>query len=173
MARKKSSGMDGILNEFYQRSWDWIKDDLLEVVRHSLEQGELGEDLNQSLIILLPKKSNPMGVGDYMPISFLGGIYKITAKIWASRIQHLVPKLVHSAQMGLVAGRSLSEAMLSTWAGIEEGSELGSYILLKVNFEKVYNKLEWRFVVACLEKMNFGVGLLRGLKHLFMERMPR
>lgn len=32
LAKRKSSGIDAIPNDFFQKGWEWIKDDLVEVV---------------------------------------------------------------------------------------------------------------------------------------------
>lgn len=56
--------------------------------------------------------------------------------------------------------------MLSIWTGIEEGANLGDSILLKIDIEKAYDKLEWRFMLECLKAMNFGpeiTGWIRAL----------
>ena len=96
--------MDGIPNEFYQKCWDHIKEDLGELVRAIMNKGTLPREMNLSLIILVPKVSNSRTVKYFRPISLLGGIYKIIAKILASRIRLLVPKLVHPSQAGFVKG---------------------------------------------------------------------
>ena len=96
-----------------------------EVVRVIFTKGGLNRELNQSLIVLVPKIKNSRTVRDYRPISLLGGIYKIVAKILANRIRLVVPKLVHPNQAGFVKGRSLAESCLSVWAGMEVGSQRG------------------------------------------------
>ena len=85
-------------------------------------------ELNQSLIVLVPKVLNSRSVKEFRPISLLGGIYKIVAKILANRIRLLVPKLVHPSQAGFVKGRSLAESCLSVWAGMEEGPKGGDFV---------------------------------------------
>lgn len=166
LAKGKSPGMDGFPNEFYQRSWDWIKEDLGEVVRAILNNGGMTSEMNRSLIVLVPKVENSRTVKEFRPISLLLGIYKIVAKILANRIRLLVPKLVHPSQAGFVRGRSLAESCLSVWAGMEEGPRRGDFDFLKIDFEKAYDRLEWRFLEECLKVMGFGMifrGWVRGL----------
>ena len=122
LAKGKSPGLDGIPNEFFQRFWDSIKADLGELVRGILNYGGFRRELNQSLIVLIPKSQTSRTVKDYRPISLLGGVYKIVAKILANRIRTLIPKLVHSSQAGFVQGRSLAESCLSVWAGLRRGA---------------------------------------------------
>lgn len=173
LAKGKSPGLDGVPNEFYQRCWDWIKEDLEEVVRNILKGGGLSRELNQSLIVLVPKVNNSKTVKDFRPISLLGGIYKIIAKVLANRIRLLVPKLVHPSQAGFVKGRSLAESCLSVWAGMEESPRQGDYVFLKIDFEKAYDRLEWRFLEECLEVMGFG-SIFRGwVKGLFRNAEAR
>lgn len=58
--------------------------------------------------------------------------------------------------MGFVRGRDLAKVVLSIWFEVEEGLKQGDFILLKVDFKKAYDKLEWQFGLECLRKMNFG-----------------
>ena len=173
LAKGKSPGIDGVPNEFYQRCWDCIKEDLGELVRAILNRGGLSSELNQSLIVLVPKVQNSRTVKDFRPISLLGGVYKIVAKILANRIRLLVPKLVHPSQAGFVKGRSLAESCLSVWAGMEEGPRRGDFVFLKIDFEKAYDRLEWRFLEECLEVMGFGSIFCGWVKGLFQNAAAR
>lgn len=95
LVKKKSPGIDGIMNKLYQAYWDWIKEDMSMVIRDILKEGSMGEDLNKSLIVLLPKRSNPLSIGNFRPIFLLGGVYKAITKAIVNRICLLIPKLVH------------------------------------------------------------------------------
>jgi hypothetical protein len=169
LAKGKSPGMDGIPNEFFQRSWEIIQEDLGDLVRHILGGGGLTEELNQSLIVLIPKLKHCKTVKDFRPISLLGGVYKIVAKILANRLRSLVPKLVHPSQAGFVPGRSLAESCLSVWAGLEAGPKQGDYVFLKIDFEKAYDRVEWRFLEDCLKVMNFGSLFRKWVGGLFKD----
>lgn len=81
LEKKKTSGSDGFPNELYQRFWDTVKEDLKLLVSRILQKGSMGHHLNRNIIVVLPKWDNPTTVGDYRPISLLGRVYKIVAKI--------------------------------------------------------------------------------------------
>jgi len=156
LAKGKSLGLDGIPNYFYQNMWSVIGEDLTRMIQIIFDKGRIPKEMNKSLIVLIPKKIDPKRVRDYRPISLLGGVYKIIAKILADRIRILITKLVHNNQTGFIHGRSLIDNCLSIWTGVEEGHKLGRYLLLKVDFEKAYDRIEWKFLYACSEAMNFG-----------------
>jgi len=156
LARGKSLGLDGIPNEFYQKLWAVMETNLVNLVQTIFNKGKMSKGLNKSLIALMSKISGPRKVKDFRPISLLGGVYKIITKIMANRIRLLVPKLVHPYQSGFVHGRSLAETCLSIWSGVEEGPKVGEFVLLKEDFEKAYDRVEWRFLEMCLRIMNFG-----------------
>jgi len=107
-----------------------------------LEKERIGRGFNKSLIVLIPKSSDPNKVKEFRSISLLGGVYKIIAKILANKIRLLVPKLVHPNQYGFIHGRLLAKTCLLLWFGVEEGPKLGRFILLKVDFEKAYDRIE-------------------------------
>lgn len=83
-------------------------------------------------------------------------MYKIIAKAMAFRICQHVPKLVHMSQAGFVQGHSLMESVISVWVGLEAYLKEKEHILLKVDFEKAYDKSERGIIIDFLGEMNFG-----------------
>ena len=53
------------------------------------------QSINGSYITLIPKKNDATGVSDYRSISLLNTSVKIITKILASRLQMVLPSLVH------------------------------------------------------------------------------
>ena len=70
--------------------------------------------------------------------------------------QHL-PKLIHPDQTGFVNGRYIGQN-IRLLGDIMEFSESKKFqgILLIVDFEKVFDTLEWSFISKTLEVLNFG-----------------
>lgn len=50
-------------------------------------QGELEKFLNASFIALIPKKVNAFNIWDFLPISLVGSVYKLLAKVLAIRMK--------------------------------------------------------------------------------------
>ncbi|KAJ9556730.1 LOW QUALITY PROTEIN: hypothetical protein OSB04_011344 [Centaurea solstitialis] len=70
--KNKSSGPDGFTIEFLNRFWGIIKSNLIAVVEWFWEKEELSEGCNTSFLTLVPKNAQPMGLGDFRPISLFG-----------------------------------------------------------------------------------------------------
>nr|GEY51617.1 reverse transcriptase domain-containing protein [Tanacetum cinerariifolium] len=82
----KSSGPDGFTFGFYRRYWDIIKKDVADAVSFFFISGNFPKGGNSSFIALIPKMQYAKVVKDYRPISLIGSLYKITAKILANRL---------------------------------------------------------------------------------------
>ncbi|RVW76004.1 hypothetical protein CK203_052807 [Vitis vinifera] len=90
-----------------------------------------------------PKKSGAEDLRDYRPISLVGGLYKILAKVLANRLKKVVGKVVSSAQNAFVEGRQILDAALIANEAIDS--------MLKGM------KLEWRPSAASLTKRLGGL----------------
>ena len=53
---------------------------------------------------MLPKKGGAEDMGDYRPISLLGGLYKLLAKVLANRLKKVIGKVVSSDQNAFIKG---------------------------------------------------------------------
>lgn len=52
----KAPGIDGLPVDFYKAYWDFLGDDLLEVLNNSLNGGQLPQSSRRAVLTLLPKK---------------------------------------------------------------------------------------------------------------------
>ncbi|RVW61481.1 putative ribonuclease H protein [Vitis vinifera] len=58
-----------------------VKEDLLGLFKEFHDQNSFIKSLNHTFLVLIPKKGGVEELGDYRPISLLGGLYKLLAKI--------------------------------------------------------------------------------------------
>nr|GEV68877.1 RNA-directed DNA polymerase, eukaryota [Tanacetum cinerariifolium] len=82
----KSPRPDGFTFGFYRRYWDIIKKDVADAVSFFFISGNFPKGGNSSFIALIPKMQDAKVVKDYRPISLIGSLYKIIAKILANRL---------------------------------------------------------------------------------------
>ena len=55
--------------------------------------------MNDTFISLIPKKADAVEVRDFRPISLIGGVYKIIAKVLANRLKMVLGDIVHDLKM--------------------------------------------------------------------------
>lgn len=79
---KRHRGSDGFMFKLIKKYWDTIHDDVI-CVQHFEKYGRLERGCNSLFITLVPKIKDPLKLEDYQPISLIGCLYKIVAKMLA------------------------------------------------------------------------------------------
>ncbi|RVW41152.1 hypothetical protein CK203_069679 [Vitis vinifera] len=77
----KAPGPDGFTVAFWQSYWETVKEDVLDMFKEFHEQNSFIKSVNHTFLVLLSKKGGAEDLGDYRPISLLGGLYKLLAKV--------------------------------------------------------------------------------------------
>ncbi|RVW79590.1 Transposon TX1 uncharacterized 149 kDa protein [Vitis vinifera] len=83
----KAPSPDGFTMDFWQSCWDFIKEEILEMFKDFYEHSSFLKSLNNTFLVLIPKKSGAKDLGDFRPISLLGGLYNLLAKVLANRLK--------------------------------------------------------------------------------------
>ena len=76
------------------------------------EQNVFLKSLNNTFLVLLPKKGGVEDLEDFRPISLLGGLYKLLAKVLANRLKKVIGKVVSPDQNVFVMGRQILDVSL-------------------------------------------------------------
>ena len=90
----KSLGSDGLTFKFFKRYWDLLKDDIRGLVNHFEAGGKLSKGCNSSIISLMAKLKDLIHLGDFRPISLIGSLYKIIAKLLATRLKKVIGSVI-------------------------------------------------------------------------------
>lgn len=90
--------------------WNDIKkDDLYIFFQNFFSSGKFLKALGASFVTLIPKKAGVISIRDFRPISLIGSIYKILAKVLANRLRrvfsHVVSGFQLSSRLLLTRGR--------------------------------------------------------------------
>ena len=96
-------------------------------------------------------------IKDFKPISLVGSLYKLLAKVLANRLKKVMSRLVNLAQNVFVEGRQILDAPLIANEVIDSilrRKKKG--VLYKRDIEKAYDQINWNFSVMVLKKMGFG-----------------
>lgn len=68
--------------------------------------------LNAPFIVLIPKKTNPINIRDFRPISLIGSVYKILAKVLVNRLKRILDKPISAPQNAFVGERQILDSEL-------------------------------------------------------------
>lgn len=137
MGKDKSPAPDGFSMLFFQKCWDIIQEDLMEVFAEFYERGIICKGVNVTFLVLLPKKSKAMDLVDYRPISLVGSPYKIIAKVLSLRPREVLDKVVINSQSTFVKGRQILDSILLARQCVDGWRKSKfSGIVCKIDFEK-------------------------------------
>jgi hypothetical protein len=103
----KAPGHDGIPIKFFQEYVNEVAPMLLLAFTAMLAQELTLEYINKGMITLIPKSGDRSKLTNWHPITLLGSIYKILAKILPRRIQEFLHLVIRPNQTSFVEGRSI------------------------------------------------------------------
>ncbi|XP_041992687.1 uncharacterized protein LOC121743412 [Salvia splendens] len=169
-------GPDRFTSSFFQHRWDTVGRDVIAVVADFFSGAFMPQSFTSTMIVLIPKKPNPVTWGDYRPISLCNVTSKIITKIIASRLAPLLPLVIAPNQSGFIKGRLLSDNALLAQELIHDlGKELSSRgrspnLALKLDMAKAYDRVQWSFLLKVLETMGFSTAwkVNNGNTHFFL-----
>ena len=145
---KNDLGPDGFGPAFFKFFWNLVNPSLVTLFEEFYENAADLQRINKSHIVLLPKKVGVTKPDQFRPISLQSCPLKLIAKVLTTRLQPLVPQLVHPDQTGFIKGRSISENFIYAAEIVQTCYKRRiPTIALKLDFRKAFDSTEWSALV--------------------------
>nr|XP_009599592.1 uncharacterized protein LOC104095219 [Nicotiana tomentosiformis] len=137
---------------FSQKCWPTVKEDVMLTLKNFHFNEYFEKSLNASYVALIPKKNEARELKDFRPISLIGSVYKIIAKVLTERLKTVINKLIGGHQMAFIKGRQIMDASLIANEVVD--SRLKSKIpgvLCKLDIEKAYDHVNRKFLLRLIK----------------------
>ena len=163
----RAPGPDGFNGMFVKRCWPIIEGDFLRMIR-AFYEGKLSlENINSSLITLIPKIMSPEGPDDFRPISLTNTCLKFLTKLLANRLQRVILKCIHKNQYGFLKGRSIQDCLAWSFEYIHQCKQSKRpIVILKLDFAKAFDTVEHEVILQMLQHKGFDAKWIFWVKQL-------
>ncbi|CAN6252305.1 unnamed protein product [Urochloa humidicola] len=157
MEKNTAPGPDNIPIEFYQAGWEIIKKDLMDMIEEFYENKLDIERLNYGIITLIPKTKEANKIQQYRPICLLNVSYKIITRALMLRLEGCMGRIINKCQTAFIKGRNIMEGVLSLHEILHDTKQKKKDgLVVKLDFEKAYDKINWEFLFDCLQQRGFN-----------------
>ncbi|XP_042484544.1 uncharacterized protein LOC122064826 [Macadamia integrifolia] len=153
-----SPGPDGFPGKFFRKCWEIVETDFGKTVVYFFQMGYLPKGINNCSISLIPKSDGVSSLDKFRPICMGNFFCKILSKIMSSRLMPLLPRLVSDEQGAFQKGKIISSniSLASELENLMHSAVRGGGMGLKLDVQKAYDSLSWKFLFASLVKFGFS-----------------
>ncbi|GJX84964.1 RNA-directed DNA polymerase, eukaryota, reverse transcriptase zinc-binding domain protein [Tanacetum coccineum] len=141
----KAPGPDGFSAYFFKKSWSIVGTDVCNAVKEFFRTGKLLNEVNSTLISLIPKILTHDKVTDFRPITCFNVLYKCISKIITDRMKNAIGKIVGLNQSAFVPNRHVQDNILLSQELLRgyERKDGPKRVAMKIDIQKAYDTVNW------------------------------
>jgi hypothetical protein len=136
-----------------------MKDEVTKAVIKFFKDGVMPEGVNETVIVLIPKGSDPESIKDYRPISLCNVIYKVIQFFLVNRLRPMLDELISETQSAFIPGRMITDNALIAFGCFHKiqhsKNQRDNYCAYKLDLAKAYDRVDWGFLEGVLHKLGF------------------
>jgi hypothetical protein len=128
-------------------------------VQKFFKTGDMPAIVNETTIVLIPKKIEPEVLNDFRPISLCDKIYKVVSKCLINRLRPMLQEIIEPMQSAFILGRMITdnaliviECLHAIRNGNKGSQKFGAY---KLDLTKAYDHVDWSFLEGVLKRFDF------------------
>ena len=159
MQNLKAPGLNGLHAFFYKEFWPIVGDTIIDAIISFFTNQCLPKEANNSLIVLIPKTTNPTSVNNFRPISFYNVVYKIISKLLVAKLRHLLHKIIFPYQSAFIPSRWIAKNQVVVYEllhSFKTRKVKSSFMTIKLDLQKAYDRFSWKFIHAILTNLGFN-----------------
>lgn len=115
MDPRKAPIIDGLSGMLYKEIWDIVGKDVFQFCHEILNGRRNIVDINDTIVILIPKIQDPKNMTHFFPISLCRVIFKMLSKVLANRLKGLLPAYISQNQSAFVLRLRIHNNILVTY----------------------------------------------------------
>lgn len=169
-SKRSSPGLDGLCYEFYSTYFDVLKFDLINLFNlYLLGGGYPPASFSAGVITLIPKKGDSCDLNNRRPISMLNSDYKLFTKVLWNRLQPMMAKMIGPGQTACISNQSCVENLKQLRNILIKANTKQHFkaLILSLDLEKAFDRVDHDFLWAVLTKFNFPSQLVGCLQRLY------
>ncbi|XP_072087268.1 uncharacterized protein [Arachis hypogaea] len=159
----KAPGPYGFQTLFYKEFWESLSSDVWGLVKKAFAGENISAAVFDTFIVLISKVEAPSYLKDFCPISLCNVIYKMITKVLVNRFRPFLSEIIGPLQGGFIPERGTTENIIIAQEIMyfmrKTKSKKGS-MAFKIDLEKAYDRVDWRFLETSLIKFGFPVATI-------------
>ena len=169
MPNNKSPGPDGFPAEFYKHFWNILSPLFFRVTTEIKTTSIIPTHMNTAVMTLLLKPNkDPTHPSSYRPLSLINTDLKIITKTLATRIETVIPLIIHPDQPGFIKNRHASDNIRRLFNLINTSQQKhNKTVIVSLDAEKAFDRVNWTFLFSTLHRFGFGESFIHWIKTLY------